>query len=796
MGALGSHVIKRFPAPVLSVVILTFNNSELFAALLRSIAQQKSDFNYELIIADNGCHSDTKEMLGIVFGSSATYSYLPLCDNPGYSAANNVAVKQLVSKKAKWVLFLNDDVRLMDGFLQSMVNLGEQIPNVGAVGCKLLSGDGSELIEAGSIIWNDGSCAGFGRGRHDIGADEFSYARPVDYVSGACLMVDRVDFLNYGGFDGKSFSAYYEDTDLQMHINHDLGKQVWFQPLAVAFHSEHASFGSGSVDLMRQGRKTFAKKWELALQEHMPHPGDDQLKFLQASDIRGRTSGKGNILYVDEHFAAKNMGSGFGRAFDNLVMLSHLGYRVTASALHDEGCDEFCFEAMRQSGVDVSKSTAGSLQTLLDDRHGFYQVIIVSRPKTFEVVQDLLLGTIQSSNCSLIYDAEAVAFRRDMKLLDLFYNEKIPFPGAFERNYHYEPLKRLRMISRDKHMEIASISKADVVITASTYEKDWVVKLVKAAASPKQFYRFLSSNVYTIGHGMDSSNPTSAFFEDRNGIMFLASFNKNMYYNGDAIWYFLEYIYPLILQEADIPLIIAGKNIPEYLYGYVARHSRFSHLVSVLESPPDIETLHNNARVFIAPHLYGAGVQFKLSEAFAAGIPVVLSSDAARNMGIPKSSTACVGETAVSFKKCVITVHNNASYWRKLRGEGLKFVRNTHKSSELSGTWALAVESAMRNLGNDKSSRGAFTKTLSHKMGNSELGKGAGRARSATGRKQDHGKGGRGKDGRGKDGHGNGEHDKYGHEPRTVRRQWLPPERPEFQDKLEDWARGPLKADP
>jgi hypothetical protein len=76
----------------------------------------------------------------------------------------------------------------------------------------------------------------------------------------------------------------------------------------------------------------------------------------------------------------------------------------------------------------------------------------------------------------------------------------------------------------------------------------------------------------------------------------------------------------------------------------------------------------------------------------------VLSSDSAENMGISKSSTACVGETAESFKKCVISVHNNASYWRELRSEGLEFVRKTHKRSELSKTWALAVESAMGKL--------------------------------------------------------------------------------------------------
>eukprot|EP00957_Ditylum_brightwellii_P023444 1769302-Ditylum_brightwellii.AAC.1 len=72
-----------------------------------------------------------------------------------------------------------------------MIQLAENKKSAAAVGCKLVNAKGNELIEAGSIVFKDGSAAGYGRGRKDVNAPEFSYPKPVDYVSGACLLIEK-----------------------------------------------------------------------------------------------------------------------------------------------------------------------------------------------------------------------------------------------------------------------------------------------------------------------------------------------------------------------------------------------------------------------------------------------------------------------------------------------------------------------------------------------------------------------------------------------------------------------------
>jgi hypothetical protein len=87
------------------------------------------------------------------------------------------------------------------------------------------------------------------------------------------MLADRKKvFVGYGsgddfGFDGKTFPNYYEDTDLQIHVQHDLQKEVWLEPKSVARHDQH--FGSEeSEDLMIKARIKFRSKWKDFLEAH------------------------------------------------------------------------------------------------------------------------------------------------------------------------------------------------------------------------------------------------------------------------------------------------------------------------------------------------------------------------------------------------------------------------------------------------------------------------------------------------------------------------------------------------
>jgi Predicted glycosyltransferases len=620
-----------------SVVILTFKKHDALAKLLPTVISQKG-VTLEIIIVDNGCKPATQQVVQDAFNmtlngtqqqqdddgvrrSTWKYEYVQLCHNPGYAIGNNEGVKHS-SNATKWVLLLNDDITLKDDdFIHNMVRLGDSHrETAAAVGCVLTNTKGDELIEAGNIVWSDGSAASFGRGRKDLSAPEFSYPKPVDYVSGACLMVDKSVFLKYGGFDHENFANYYEDTDLQMHIQHDLGKEVWVQPLSVALHEEHGSFGNKeSLELMKKSHKIFFKKWREQLQKyHLPPPFhrpkiEQELKFLRAGDIRGRKSDKASILYIDAHIPNRQLGSGFGRAIDNLSILASLRHRVTVAALkprRDKFCNANCIGEIRDLGIEVVTNDLMSFYAPTKSRAQLYDVVIVSRPITFLYTYRHLKEVFRKNPFALIYDSEALTYRRDEILTRLVEEDGIKFPGM-----EFVKSQREGTIF-SKKQEAAMLSMSDYAVTVSVQETELAKEYVPNGA------------VETIGHIMDLNSVTTNSFSQRSGILFLASFRDEMYYNGDAIWYFLDRIYPLVLQEQQntteegelIRLTIAGRGIPKQMRDFVKSNPTLARHVTFLESPENIDDLMEDTRLFIAPHQYGSGIQYKVRHVIYHGV--------------------------------------------------------------------------------------------------------------------------------------------------------------------------------
>ena len=219
---------------------------------------------------------------------------------------------------------------------------------------------------------------------------------PEDYFSGACLMVKKSIYTDYGGFQENEFSNYYEDTDLQMHIQHGLGKEVWFQPQTVALRDDHGSFGTDtSIALMQESSNIFYNKWKDHLRSiHMPPPffskdkEGQKMTFLKAIDLRARNPDKVNILYIDQNIPNKLEGRGFGRSYDNVAMIADLGHRVTVTSalpIKDGWCDSKCYKEITNLGVEL---VTDPWESLVESRNCYYDIVIISRPTTFRLTSE------------------------------------------------------------------------------------------------------------------------------------------------------------------------------------------------------------------------------------------------------------------------------------------------------------------------------------------------------------------------------------------------------------------------
>lgn len=174
------------------------------------------------------CHLTVLERCGhLVVPGRGPFNFSRLV-NLGVAAAGEV----------DHVLLLNNDVvSAQPGWLQALLEHSQRA-GIGAVGARLLFGDGSPQHEGIRVGAEGGAAINLGMsGYFGMGL----ICRTVSAVTGACLMVKRDVWEEVGGFDEALPVAFY-DVDLCLRLVR-AGYRNVYTPLAELTHLESASRG-------------------------------------------------------------------------------------------------------------------------------------------------------------------------------------------------------------------------------------------------------------------------------------------------------------------------------------------------------------------------------------------------------------------------------------------------------------------------------------------------------------------------------------------------------------------------
>ncbi|HEY9721557.1 MAG TPA: glycosyltransferase family 2 protein [Oscillatoriaceae cyanobacterium] len=251
-------------APVLSIVIVNWNTRNLLRDCLSSV-QSETLLSHEVWVVDNGSTDGSPEMVRAEFPH---VHLIANTDNKGFAAANNQALRLC---QGEYVLLLNSDTLVLDGALDKMVAHLHAHPEVGALGCRLLNGDGSLQPSAHhfygtfrSIFENRLTQVLWPR-RHArtpfLSFWDHSTLRHVDWVTGAVLMLRRRVLQDVGLLDERFF-MYGEEIDWQLRMR-KAGHQVWFLPSARIIHYGGGSSRQAVTQMKRQeyeSRRMFVEK--------------------------------------------------------------------------------------------------------------------------------------------------------------------------------------------------------------------------------------------------------------------------------------------------------------------------------------------------------------------------------------------------------------------------------------------------------------------------------------------------------------------------------------------------------
>ena len=640
----GRLVLPTSETPVVSIIMVLFNQAELTFECLRSL-RQALDLPTEVILVDNASSDLTGELLDRIDGAKVQRNLENLHFLRGVNAAAGLA-------RGRHLLLLNNDTRLEAGSIAAAAARLDAEPDLGAVGGRIILLDGS-LQEAGSIIWNDGSCEGYGRGQ-DPWAPEFQFQRDVDYCSGAFLMLPRKLFNRLGRFDMAFAPAYYEETDLCMRIR-QAGLRIGYEPKVRLSHFEFGSSASSqsALELQAAHHGIFRERHAAVLRGAHRTPGSSSLRARMRGEHRGR------VLIVDDQIPYPELGAGYPRALDLVRAAAAEGWFVTFYPATYPDADFASAYRILPPDMEIAAELGNDgLCGFMRARAGYYDAAVVSRPHNMEIFRACLEkvpGFIDMSR--VVYDAEAIFALRD---------------EARARMLERPPASSRIPLSA----ELALGQGASVILAVNELE----------AAN---FRLAGARDVRVLGHALEA-RPTEAPFEARRDLLFVGAMDEDESPNADSLDFFVREVMPRLdaLIGADWVLRVVGRN------GAARVRSLAGPRVQLLGRIDDLRPLYAQSRVFIAPTRYAAGIPMKVQEAAARGLPSAVTSLLSRQLGWRDGEAVTVGDSAEDFARACQRLYQDAALWEAVRAGALARVASECTPAAFNATVAAVLETA------------------------------------------------------------------------------------------------------
>ena len=264
----------------LSIVIVNYNVCGFLEQCLLSLADAVKEIPHEIFVVDNASTDGSDTYIPRRFPQ---VKYIYNTENVGFARANNQA---MALSSGRYVLLLNPDTVVGESVLSEACRFLDDHPDAGALGVKMLDGDGRFLPESKRGFpspWVS-FCKIFGLakifprsprfGRYHLRYLGENEINRVDVLSGAFMLLRRSTLDRCGLLD-EQFFMYGEDIDLSYRMTLT-GRHNYYLPLRI-IHYKRESTKTESLRYVR----IFYQAMLIFLRKHYPH-----YKFFAQFSIR------------------------------------------------------------------------------------------------------------------------------------------------------------------------------------------------------------------------------------------------------------------------------------------------------------------------------------------------------------------------------------------------------------------------------------------------------------------------------------------------------------------------------
>ena len=176
--------------------------------------------------------------------------------------------------------------------------------------------------------------------------------------------------------------------------------------------------------------------------------------------------------------------------------------------------------------------------------------------------------------------------------------------------------------------------------------------------------------IEVVANGVDTEYFTNRSDDENIRLVFLGDMSTPP--NNDAVKYFIEEIYPQVLEQRAVKFYIVGRNPTQYIKNLENNN------ITVTGSVDDVREYMTKNTIFITPMISGTGIKNKILEAMSMQLAVISTSCGISGIDAINEIEYICADDSKDFEDAIIKVYDDEEYRHFLAKNARVLVENKY----------------------------------------------------------------------------------------------------------------------